>query len=97
MLTGLPIMGAILDRQNNTDFSALQLFASVSAIAGAGLLVASTYFVAKTRKLKTCINNSGSVKLFCRIGVFDYDIANVIALLDFSSWSVYLLAVLPVV
>lgn len=42
--------------------------------------------------LKTCINNSGSMKLFCRIGVFDYDIANVIALLDFSSWSVYLLA-----
>jgi hypothetical protein len=50
MLTGLPITGAILDRQNNTDFSALQLFASVSALVGAGLLVASTYFVAKTRK-----------------------------------------------
>ncbi|KAH8201630.1 hypothetical protein TruAng_004236 [Truncatella angustata] len=31
-LTGLPIMGAILNSQNNTDYSGLQLFASVSCI-----------------------------------------------------------------
>lgn len=43
-------MGAILERQHRTDFSGLQLFGSVSALVGAGLLLASTYFLSKTRK-----------------------------------------------
>jgi hypothetical protein len=50
MLTGLPIMGAILNDQNRVDFSGLQLFASVSTLVGTGLLAASTYFLSKTRK-----------------------------------------------
>ncbi|KAF7588895.1 hypothetical protein BBP40_005045 [Aspergillus hancockii] len=31
-LTGLPIMGAILNRQGNTDYSGLQLFSGISCL-----------------------------------------------------------------
>jgi hypothetical protein len=50
MLTGLAILGAIPNHQNNSDFSGLQLFASVSALERAGLLAAPTYFLSQTRK-----------------------------------------------
>ncbi|KAH6658455.1 major facilitator superfamily domain-containing protein [Truncatella angustata] len=49
-LTGLPIMGAILNSQNNTDYSGLQLFASVSCILGTSLLLVATYFVSQSHK-----------------------------------------------
>ncbi|KAH8691637.1 major facilitator superfamily domain-containing protein [Talaromyces proteolyticus] len=41
-LTGLPIMGAILARQNNSDFLGLQLFGGCSILLGAGLTGVST-------------------------------------------------------
>ncbi|KAH8882002.1 MFS general substrate transporter [Thozetella sp. PMI_491] len=44
-LTGLPIMGAILDRQNDTDFSGMQLFSGLTCLVGAGLIGVSTYYV----------------------------------------------------
>ena len=43
-------MGAILDRQNETDYSGLQIFAGASAVLGAGMLAASTYALARERK-----------------------------------------------
>lgn len=49
-LTGLPIMGAILNRQGNTDFSGLQIFASTISILGALGIGASTYLLSKMRK-----------------------------------------------
>lgn len=50
MLTGLPVMGAILNSQNKADFSGLQLFASLSTLVGTGLLAMSTYFLSRMRK-----------------------------------------------
>jgi len=50
MLTGLPVMGAILNKQDQVDFSGLQIFASASTLVGTALLAASTYFLGKTRK-----------------------------------------------
>ncbi|TPX12637.1 uncharacterized protein E0L32_000814 [Thyridium curvatum] len=44
-LTGLPIMGAILGRQHNNDFSGLQLFSGVSCLLGGVLLIGATYFL----------------------------------------------------
>ncbi|EED24291.1 MFS transporter, putative [Talaromyces stipitatus ATCC 10500] len=49
-LTGLPIMGAILNRQSGTDFSGLQIFASMSALLGTGFLAVSTYFLSRARE-----------------------------------------------
>ncbi|KAF2867775.1 major facilitator superfamily domain-containing protein [Massariosphaeria phaeospora] len=49
-LTGLPIMGAILHRQHDTDFMGLQVFAGVSCLLGAGLLAVSTLFLSRTQK-----------------------------------------------
>lgn len=42
-------MGAILGRQNNDDFSGLQIFGGVSAILGGAILAISTNTLAKTR------------------------------------------------
>lgn len=44
-LTGLPIMGAILGRQNNTDYWGLQLFSGLSCLMGGILLIPATYFL----------------------------------------------------
>ncbi|KND93406.1 Riboflavin transporter MCH5 [Tolypocladium ophioglossoides CBS 100239] len=49
-LTGLPIMGAILRRQQDTNFTGLQIFSGVSCLLGAGLLIVSTYGLARVRK-----------------------------------------------
>jgi len=49
-LTGLPIMGAILNRQHDTDFMGLQVFAGVSCVLGACLLGYSTLILSKTNK-----------------------------------------------
>ncbi|KAF2446718.1 MFS general substrate transporter [Karstenula rhodostoma CBS 690.94] len=46
-LTGLPIMGAILDRQGDAEFSGLILFGGVGSIAGAAFLGVATYFLGK--------------------------------------------------
>ena len=50
-LTGLPIMGAILDRQGITEFSGLILFSGVSALIGAAFLFVATYILG--RRLST--------------------------------------------
>lgn len=49
-LTGLPIMGGILNRQSETgtDFSGLQLFSSLTALLGAGGLMVSTHLLARS-------------------------------------------------
>lgn len=44
-LTGLPIMGGILTQQGGTDFSGLQIFASVAPLLGACSLAWSTYLM----------------------------------------------------
>lgn len=49
-LTGLPIMGAILNRQKNVDFSGLQIFAAVCILLGATLTAGATYFFARLSK-----------------------------------------------
>ncbi|KAF2134691.1 MFS general substrate transporter [Dothidotthia symphoricarpi CBS 119687] len=48
-LTGLPLMGAILNRQGNHDFSGLTIFAGVSCLLGSIVLTAATYFLGKTQ------------------------------------------------
>ncbi|KAK7733707.1 hypothetical protein SLS53_008174 [Cytospora paraplurivora] len=48
-LTGLPISGAILGRQNNDDFSGLEIFCGASAVLGSSILAISTRTLAKTR------------------------------------------------
>lgn len=50
-LTGLPIMGAILDQQSSTDYSGLIIFGGVGSVLGAGFLVTATYLLGK--KLST--------------------------------------------
>ncbi|KAF3396472.1 Riboflavin transporter MCH5 [Penicillium rolfsii] len=49
-LTGLPIMGGILNRQSatETDFSGLQLFSSITTLLGAGGLMVSTYLLSRS-------------------------------------------------
>ena len=47
-LTGLPIMGAILDRQQG-DFVGLELFAAVSVLVGCVFLTVSTKVLGKMR------------------------------------------------
>lgn len=42
-------MGAILGRQNNDDFSGLQIFCGVSAVLGGVILAVSTRTLAKTK------------------------------------------------
>jgi hypothetical protein len=42
-------MGAILNRQSGTDFSGLQIFASVSPLLGSGFLAVSTYLLSRVR------------------------------------------------
>lgn len=42
-------MGAILNRQGGSDFSGLQIFASVTALLGSGFLAVSTYFLSRAR------------------------------------------------
>ncbi|KAF1964887.1 MFS general substrate transporter [Bimuria novae-zelandiae CBS 107.79] len=49
-LTGLPLMGAILNRQHDADFGGLQIFAGVTCLLGAGLLGLSTLFLSRTQK-----------------------------------------------
>ncbi|RDK38383.1 putative MFS transporter [Aspergillus phoenicis ATCC 13157] len=49
-LTGLPIMGGILNQQHRTDFSGLQIFAGLSAILGSLFLGTSNYLLAKSRR-----------------------------------------------
>lgn len=49
-LTGLPIEGAILNRQHNTDFSGLQIFAAVSILIGTGCLALATVFLRRECK-----------------------------------------------
>ena len=46
-LTGLPIMGAILERQRGTNYEGLQIFSGLSCLLGSGLLAASTYFLSQ--------------------------------------------------
>jgi hypothetical protein len=41
-------MGAILNRQGDTDYSGLQLFAAVTCLVGTGLLAASTYYMGQS-------------------------------------------------
>jgi MFS family permease len=48
-LTGLPIMGAILNQQGGKNFAGLEIFAGVSALLGASLLSMSTYQMACSR------------------------------------------------
>ncbi|KAL2810568.1 MFS general substrate transporter [Aspergillus granulosus] len=48
-LTGLPIMGAILDRQHNTDFLGLQLFSSISVLLGFAFLVVATCLLSRAQ------------------------------------------------
>lgn len=48
-LTGLPIMGDLLRRQQDTNYMGVQLFSGVSALVGGVLLVGATY---KTRQLQ---------------------------------------------
>jgi hypothetical protein len=43
-------MGAILNRQHDTDFMGLQVFAGVSCLLGACLLGYSTLLLSKTHK-----------------------------------------------
>ncbi|KAL1605338.1 hypothetical protein SLS60_004886 [Paraconiothyrium brasiliense] len=50
-LTGLPIMGKILEEQNGTNYEGLILFGGVSSIVGAAFLAAATYLLGK--KLST--------------------------------------------
>lgn len=42
-------MGAILGRQNEDDFSGLQIFCGVSAVLGAAFLAVSTSMLGKTK------------------------------------------------
>ncbi|OAA36872.1 Major facilitator superfamily domain, general substrate transporter [Metarhizium rileyi] len=46
-LTGLPIMGGILDSQQGSNYMGLQLFSGLSCLLGAGMLVGSTYLFTK--------------------------------------------------
>jgi hypothetical protein len=46
-LTGLPIMGAILERQGSMEYSGLIIFSGVGSIVGAALLVVATYLLGK--------------------------------------------------
>lgn len=48
-LTGLPIMGAILNHQGGTDFVGLQLFSGISCLLGGSLLAASTYLYSRVQ------------------------------------------------
>jgi MFS family permease len=48
-LTGLPIMGAILNHQGGTDFVGLQLFSGISCLLGGSLLAASTYLYSRSQ------------------------------------------------
>ncbi|KAJ5739415.1 hypothetical protein N7533_012199 [Penicillium manginii] len=48
-LTGLPIMGSILSQQGNDNFAGLQIFASVAALLGGGLIAYSTYLLGSSR------------------------------------------------
>ncbi|GLA02068.1 hypothetical protein AnigIFM60653_001363 [Aspergillus niger] len=48
-LTGLPIMGAILEKQNYTDYSGLQLFGACCGILGSVLIGAATFLLRKVR------------------------------------------------
>lgn len=48
-LTGLPIEGAILNRQHDDDYSGLQIFAGLSLLVGGCFLAASTFFLARER------------------------------------------------
>lgn len=43
-------MGAILDRQGGTDYSGLQIFASVSTLVGAGSMALSAYLLSRLEK-----------------------------------------------
>ncbi|PYH94560.1 MFS general substrate transporter, partial [Aspergillus ellipticus CBS 707.79] len=51
-LTGLPIMGAILQKQNYTDYSGLQLFGACCGLLGATLVGGSTLLIRKRRGSK---------------------------------------------
>ncbi|KAI8633678.1 major facilitator superfamily domain-containing protein [Xylariaceae sp. FL1651] len=48
-LTGLPIMGAILDRQGDVDYSGLILFGGATCLLGSIFLAFSTYHLGKIR------------------------------------------------
>ncbi|KAL5425789.1 hypothetical protein PMIN04_002401 [Paraphaeosphaeria minitans] len=50
-LTGLPIMGAILNRQGGADYSSLMLFGGIGSIVGAAFLIVARYLLGK--KLRT--------------------------------------------
>jgi hypothetical protein len=43
-------MGSILHRQNDTDFSGLELFASVSCLLGTGFIGIATYLMSQEHK-----------------------------------------------
>ncbi|KAI9730904.1 MAG: hypothetical protein M1834_005622 [Cirrosporium novae-zelandiae] len=49
-LTGLPILGAILNRQHDVDFSGLQIFAAVSILLGTAMSGGARFFVARLNK-----------------------------------------------
>ncbi|KAI0547028.1 major facilitator superfamily domain-containing protein [Xylaria curta] len=49
-LTGLPIMGAILDRQGGHNYSGLQIFSGTACLLGGVLLAISTYILSRSRK-----------------------------------------------
>jgi MFS family permease len=48
-LTGLPIMGAILNRQGDHDYSGLQVFGGSSCLLGSVLLLGATLLLGKTQ------------------------------------------------
>ncbi|KAJ5584960.1 uncharacterized protein N7459_004760 [Penicillium hispanicum] len=48
-LTGLPIEGAILNRQHGDNYSGLQIFAGLSLLLGSCFLAASTFLLARER------------------------------------------------
>ncbi|KAB8233366.1 major facilitator superfamily domain-containing protein [Aspergillus alliaceus] len=51
-LTGLPIMGAILNRQGNTDFSGLQLFGGITCLLGSCGIGIATYLLGNLRQTR---------------------------------------------
>jgi hypothetical protein len=42
-------MGAILSREGDTDYSGLQIFSGASLLVGTGVLIVSTYLIAKMK------------------------------------------------
>ncbi|KAF9882669.1 hypothetical protein FE257_005663 [Aspergillus nanangensis] len=65
-LTGLPTMGAILNRQHNTDYSGLQIFSSCVCLLGSLGLAGATYLLGKSRETWRCLDGSPSQSALAR-------------------------------